>query len=217
MKNIKLECKIDTFESGKELVEKGADISQYDMIFLDINMAELDGIKTAKMIRKLTKDVFIIFVTAYVTYALEGYKVDAVRYLLKDGECLESTLNECLETVIKKMNYKEIKYMFEFVEGKKNVSLDSIMYIESNLHKLVFHVLKNKVYRCTMYEKLDVIEELVIKYGFCRIHKSYLVNLKYVDSIGRYQTILSDGGILNIAKSRYKVVESEYITYRGEI
>lgn len=217
LRNIGFECKIDTFESGKRLVEIGVGILQYDMIFLDINMAELDGIETAKRIRKFTKDVFIIYVTAYVTYALEGYKVDAIRYLLKDGDCLESAVNECLETVISKMNYKEIKYTFEFLEGKENVLLDNIIYIESNLHKLVFHVLKNKVNRYSMYKKLDVIAEPLIKHGFCRIHKSYLVNLKYMDSIERYQAALSNGVTLNIAKPRYKTVQYEYITYRGEI
>ena len=77
------ECMIDMYESGKELLALKSAISQYHIIFLDVNMEEIDGIETAKEIRKITKDVFIVFVTAFITYALEGYKVDAVRYLIK--------------------------------------------------------------------------------------------------------------------------------------
>ena len=80
------ECMIDMYESGKELLALRSAISQYNIIFLDVNMEEIDGIETAKEIRKITKDVFIVFVTAFITYALEGYKVDAVRYLIKDHE-----------------------------------------------------------------------------------------------------------------------------------
>ena len=82
------ECMIDMYESGKELLALKSAISQYHIIFLDVNMEEIDGIETAKEIRKITKDVFIVFVTAFITYALEGYKVDAVRYLIKDHESL---------------------------------------------------------------------------------------------------------------------------------
>ena len=69
-----------------------------------------------------------------------------------------------------------------------------------------------------MYEKLDAIEERLRKtQSFCRIHQSYLINLKYVDEVKRYQVLLNTGEILNIAKPRYKEVEMQYITYKGEI
>lgn len=77
---------IDTFSSGKEFVELGIEMVKYKIVFLDINMDELDGIMTAKKIRENSKDMFIVFVTAFVNYTIEGYKVDAVRYILKDNK-----------------------------------------------------------------------------------------------------------------------------------
>lgn len=213
LKHTGFDCRIYTFESGEKLLEVGAEISQYDMIFLEINMKEMDGLETARVIRKFTEKVYIIFITSYVKYALEGYKVNALRYLLKDDECLENEINECLEIVINKMNYGQVKYMFEFQEGKKEIILDDILYVESNLHKLVFHVLKNKKNIYLMYEKLDMIEEFLKKHGFCRVHKSYLVNLKYVENIERYKVTLSNRNTLNIAKLRYKTVKYEYSLY----
>ena len=75
---------IDTFSSGKEFVELGIEMVKYKIVFLDINMDELDGIMTAKKIRENSKDMFIVFVTAFVNYTIEGYKVDAVRYILNE-------------------------------------------------------------------------------------------------------------------------------------
>lgn len=205
------------FHSGKDILDLGNSVSKFDIIFLDINMEEIDGIETAKRIRKVTKDTYIVFVTAFVTYALEGYKVDAVRYLLKDDECLENAVNECLETIINKMNYCVVKHTFEFQEGTLELRLDNVLYVESNLHKLTFHLIGLRAEHYSMYEKLDVIDEELHLSGFCRIHKSFLINLRYVESIERYKAELSNGTVLGISKSRYLNAKEAFICYRGEI
>lgn len=217
-----MDCKgypyrIDIFSSGRELLDSPDLISQYDVIFLDVNMRELDGIETAKEIRKITRETYIVFVTAFITYAPEGYKVDAIRYLLKDDACLEKAVVECLETIVYKMNYEEQKHVFEFQEGKLEIFFEDILYIESNLHKLIFHLTGNRKTKYTMYAKLDDMDELLRDAGFCRLHKSYLVNLRYVESIKRYQAELSDGNSLGISKSRYPEAKNAWVCYRGEI
>lgn len=214
-----IQCTIDIFASGMELVYLKENIINYDMIFLDINMEELDGIETAKRIRVVSQEIFIIFVTAYVTYSLDGYKVDAIRYLLKDNASLKQAVAECLDTVLTRMNYVEAKRKLEFHEGRKDVILEQIVYIESNLHKLVFYVMEREkqIITYSMYEKLDTVEQMIKLESFCRIHKSYLVNLKYVNNIERYKASLRTGNILNIAKPRYKEVKNQYISFKGEI
>lgn len=67
----------------------------------------------------------------------------------------------------------------------------------------------------SMYEKLDVIDAEIGSAGFCRIHKSYLVNMKYVEDIERYKLLLKDGTSLNIAKSRYLVVRETFTANMG--
>ena len=64
---------IDTYSSGEALIELGIEVVRYNIVFLDINMEKVDGIKTAEMIRKVSREVFIVFVTAYVDYSLEGW------------------------------------------------------------------------------------------------------------------------------------------------
>lgn len=210
-------CTIDMFTSGEELVKLGDDIEKYHIFFLDINMDEMDGIEAAKRIRQITKDAYVVFVTAFITYSLEGYKVDAIRYLLKDDEALDKAIAECLETILYKMDCKVYKRTFEFQEGRVELYLDSLLYIDSNLHKLTFHMINGKQKEYTMYEKLDVIHELLEEAGFCRIHKSYLVNLAYVEGIERYKVELVGGINLAVSKSRYLEAKEAVVCYKGEL
>ena len=99
---------IDTFSSGKEFIEQGIEMVKYKIVFLDINMEELDGIMTAKKIRENSRDMFIVFITAFINYTLEGYKVDAVRYILKEDKGMDASIYECLDAIDEKMNYRAL-------------------------------------------------------------------------------------------------------------
>lgn len=208
---------VKLFDSGEKLLE-AEKTEKFDLIFLDINMEGMDGIETAKRIRQFSEEVLLVFVTAYVSYSPEGYKVSAIRYLLKDSEEFEIAFRECMNAVIKKIELTAQRGILEFQGQTVEVSLQNIIYVESNLHKLTFYIEKGNIQKYTMYEKLDVIEERFrnLQY-FCRIYKSYLVNLKYVEDMKRYQAELTTGTVLNIAKPRYKDVERQYISCKGEI
>lgn len=211
---------IDLYSSGEEFITLGLDMFSYTIVFLDINMNEIDGITTAKKIREISKDVFIVFVTAYVNYTLEGYKVDAIRYLLKDlkkEENFRNSINECMDAIIEKMNYVVVKKQFHFQEGTKQISLDRILYIESRLHKLEFHIMENDMKVYTIYDTLNHLEQELAENDFVRVHQSYLVNLKYIKGVVRYKAVLINGMELTIPKARYMDVRNRFIAYQGEI
>jgi DNA-binding LytR/AlgR family response regulator len=217
MRNKGLIFHIDTFASGEEFIALGIEMVKYTIVFLDVNMNKMDGVTAAKAIRMISKEIFIVFVTAYVDYTLEGYKVDAIRYLLKGSNNFKSTINECMEAVIDKMNYAVIKKAFHFNESKKEISLDRLLYIESKLHKLEFHIMEQNMKIYTMYETLNELEQELKHYNFVRIHQSFLVNMKYINRVFRYKTILSNGIELIIPKARYKQVKDSFIAFQGEI
>lgn len=208
---------IDTYSSGEALVELGIDVVRYTVIFLDINMEKIDGIKTAEMIRKVSREVFIVFVTAYVDYSLEGYRLDVVRYLLKGNTNFQSKVNECMDAIIDKMNYSVTKKEFDFKEGRKEISLERLLYIESNLHILEFHVIEDDMKVYTMYETLNIFETRLAENDFIRIHQSYLVNAKHIKNVVRCKVILTNGVELPIPKARYTEVKKKFITYQGEV
>lgn len=221
MKNHDYKYRVDTFSSGIDFLQSTENIGDFDIVFLDINMDELDGIETAKKLREYGSQAYVVFVTAFITYAPEGYKVDATRFLLKDSETLKPSIEECLDSIILKMNYREYRETFVFLEGKRVLNPDEIVYIESNLHKLIFCLTGKKSKKYSMYEKLDVMEKRLYNYGFCRIHKSFLVNMKYVQEIGRYDVRLTENichkTYLSVSQSRYNNAKEQFIFYRGEI
>lgn len=208
---------IDTYSSGKDLLELSLDVVKYTVIFLDINMEGIDGIKTAKKIREYSSDVYIVFVTAYIDYSLEGYKVDAARYLLKNNINLEDSIYECMDAILEKINHIVLIRKFTFNGCEKNVPFERIVYIESKLHKLEFHIMEERMMTYTIYETLNVLEKELQKYGFLRIHQSFLVNLQHIKKVTSYYAVLNNGQRLPIPKARYREVKNAFIAYIGEV
>lgn len=208
---------IDTYSSGEALVKLGIEVVRYTAVFLDINMEKIDGIKAAEKIREVSREVFIVFVTAYVNYSLEGYRLDAVRYLLKSNANFQSTVNEYMNAIMEKLNYSVAKREFDFKEGTKEVSLERLLYIESNLHKLEFHIMEDDMKIYTMYETLNALEDRLAANDFVRIHQSYLVNIKYIKNVVRYKVVLTNGVELVIPKARYTYVKEQFVSYQGEV
>ncbi len=208
---------IDEFVSGKEFAGLGIEIIQYNVVFLDINMNDMDGMETAQKIREISNDIFIVFVTAFADYTLEGYKVDAVRYILKNNVNFSEQVYECMDAISMKLNYVIQKKTFNFNEGTRNISLERLLYIESRLHKLEFHIMEDKLNRYSLYGTLNDMEKELADDSFVRIHQSYLVNMKYIESVSRYKAALSNGVSLGIPKARYRQVEETFVAYRGEL
>ncbi len=209
-------CEIDLYQSGSEFIADNIKMVGYQLVFLDINMEEIDGLETARELRKLCKETFVIFVTAFINYTLEGYKVDAIRYLLKTSENFEQSVYEALNAVFYKMKYTPSIKKFCFQEGYKNIALEKILYIESALHKLTFHILEEEIISYTMYETLNNVTGMFNK-DFVRIHQSYLVNLRFVRKIDGSDLLLSNDISLPIARSKLKEVRNRVAMYKGEI
>lgn len=206
---------IDIFKSGAELAVLDDGIARYTAVFLDINMDGMNGMEAAKKIRAISREVFIVFVTEYMSYALEGYRLDVVRYLLKGDLNFPATVQECLDAIINKLNLA-VEKVFDFREGRKKVKLENLLYVESRLHKLEFHVMESTVKVYTMYRKLDEVEDMLEGNCFVRIQKSYLVNMKYIISVSRYRAVLTDGLEIAVSRTKYTDVKDKFTQYQGE-
>lgn len=174
-------------------------------------MEDIDGIQTAMEMRKFQSETCIVLVTAFLNYALEGYKVGAVRYIMKDA--LEMQMTECMDAVLKKMQIRQVT--FPFVEGERTLYTDNIIYIESQGHKCMFLYMEKEIWTYQIYEKLDKIEEMLSGYGFLRTHKSFLVNMKHVRTISNYLVTLDSGEELPVPRLRFRKVKEEFVAYKG--
>lgn len=209
----KINYTIQLFSSGEEFLQENENKVKFDIVFMDINMSRMDGIRTALQMRSVHSHTYIVLITAFIQYALEGYKVDAVRYIMKDT--LDSALDECMDTILKKMQLSRIN--FSFLEGEKWLYTDNIFYVESQRHKAVFFYLDEKMENYHIYEKLDVIEERLSGYGFLRIHKSYLVNMKHICRISNYTAYLDNGEELPVPRLKYQAVKEEFVAFKGAV
>lgn len=202
-------CIIDTYGSGKDFCDDIQNMQKYHLIFLDIGMNEMDGMQVARQIRQYNTDVCIVFITVLANYVFDGYKVNAFRYLIKDS--IEDGMRECMDAFFHNHKLSEVQLEFNFIGQKQKIVLNEIIYIESQLHKLCFYFDDTKFY---LYEKLDAVEKILSEYSFVRIHKSFLVNLRYVTKISGYKVYLKNDQSLPAAKARYPQIKERYIYYK---
>ena len=198
------------YASGMRIFEDQDVLSSSQIVFLDINIEEQDGLKTARKIKELYPDIYIVLVTAYMSYSLEGYKVKASRFLLKDD--LEHTIGECMDSLMEELHKKDCYVEFSFVEGQIRLQTDEIIYIETAKHKNVFYT-KKQAY--TIYKKMDELEEELGCFGFARVHQSFLVNMRYIEKISSYVLRLITGKEISVPKSRYQEVKRKFALYKG--
>lgn len=201
---------IREYESGESLCRDMEYIRECRIIFLDINMEGIDGLETARQIKAEYPQTYIILVTAYMNYALDGYKVKASRFLLKDD--LEQTLQECMDDILNEIRKEERVIEFNFVEGNVPIRVDSIIYIETSRHKNVFYT-QNQTF--SIYRKMDELEGDLREMGFVRIHQSFLINMKYIEKISSYVMTLTTGKQISVPKSRYPDVRRQYTLFKG--
>lgn len=204
------------YQSGEELLDQSDNDRNYDVIFLDINMHGMDGIQTAKRIREQSATIIIVFVTAFVSYALEGYSVEPIRYLVKNTPQFDASIIECMDAIRKRIYQREETQKFQFREGVKEIPLSRIIYIESNLHKIYMVIKEDTVKRYTMYGKLNDLESQLGS-RFIRIHQSYIVNMNHIDYMKNYQMKMDTQEILPISKQKYKDIKMSYAAFAGEV
>lgn len=207
----KIDHDIQIFESGNELLRNYR--NEYNIIFLDISLEGMDGIEIARQLREKQASAYIVFLTAYVEYCLEAYKVDAHRYLLKNDENLQHKMYECMDSIMRKISNTAIKINLDVQGGILSIEPSMIMFAESKGHKVTIHVYgdgqESKEY--SMYDRLSNLQSLLKNYGFIRIHQSYLINESYLKNVYRYTAELEDGTCLGISKKYYKETEDYFI------
>ena len=190
---------IKEFHEGKELADHMP--SQMDILFLDIKMKTMDGIKVAETVRALNEGVSIIFLTAVAEYALEGYDVEAVSYLIKPVE--KERLFACLDRAFQRCGLEAPALLLDTPGGTARVRVRDICYLESDAHDTWVHCAGGKgPVRCRVGIR-QLEERLERQGGFFKIHRSYLVNLAYVEGYSRAEVTLANGDKLNLSKYKY--------------
>ena len=201
------------YEDGADLVEKYH--GDFDILIMDIELKFMDGMTAAQHIRKMDSNVIIIFVTNMPQFALKGYQVDALDYVLKPISYY--AFSQRLERALERMERRSTKkYITLHLKGRvQKVNILNIMYIEALQHDLIYHMDRDGV----TYTVRGIIKDLEANlkdYYFFRCHKGYLVNLAYVESVGEATVQIGEEQI-PVAKLRKKELLNEFNRYISEV
>lgn len=175
-KDLGFEYSLIEFSSGEELLNNYP--NKVDILFLDIQMDKLTGMDAARKIREFDNNVEIVFTTAVLDYIHEGYEVRAYRYLLKPlkYECILKHTKACINDLIDKKDTIVIKDRLKTVI----IQTKDILYIEVLRKEVTIYTKEEKyIFKTSM----KVIEDNLVKKNFFRCHRSYLINLRKVNSL----------------------------------
>jgi DNA-binding LytR/AlgR family response regulator len=199
---------ISPFQDGEEIL---ADFEpKYDIILLDVQMDHLDGFSTAKRIRQLDGDVILIFITNLSQYAIRGYEVEALSYLLKPVPYF--AFSQELKRSLERLHRREKQYLT--IPGKHGlVRLDvtRIRYIESVKHRVILHTTDADH---SIVATMKDMETKLQGQGFFRSNSCYLVNLAQVKGIDSIFALVGEDR-LQISRPRKKAFLAALTDYLG--
>ncbi len=198
----------DEFCNANELLEKHA-IMPYDLIITDILMPDISGIDMAAQLRKSDTRTPIVFMSTSEEFGVQSYRVLAFDYLLKplDKDQFKACIKRLLSQREKRKRYIKITYL----GTETNILLSNIQYLESNLRKVIFGLPEGR--EITVSGKLTDFEPSLLSHGFCRCHKSFLVNIEQIDRIEDDMFYLTGGKTVRISRAYKASARKAYFDY----
>lgn len=178
---------ISFFKAGTEFLFQYQ--AKYDVIMLDIEMPVLNGLDVARRIRKVDGDVTIVFITNMANYAVQGYEVDALDYIVKpfSYEVFRFRIDRIVSRIEK--NKKDTPILLNSSDQVYRIHTGDLLYVEVYHHSLVYHTSKGEI---TVRGSMKEAEALLIPVGFCKCSQSCLINLRFVTKIGKDSVYLKD-------------------------
>lgn len=205
-----VKANIDCFSNGDSFLFNMENSINYDIIFLDINMGKVSGIDVSNIIREKDKDVSIVFITGTTKYALYGYNVNAMQYLLKPLN--KERLFECLNEVYEN-NLSLDKNNFILIESSSKVfKLDSLSIIYCAMFYPDVHIYTTNT-KLIIKMKFADLENLLSDKNFIKPHRSYLVNLRYIYMIDNNYIILDNDDKIPISRLKIKEINRKFVEY----
>ncbi len=191
------------YDSGEEFIDAIEDEKVFHLVFLDIYMKQLDGMDTAKALRKRNKHIAIVFVTTSRDFAVESYQVSALSYLVKPLSA------HALIEVIERF---EVGYRPQYIAiGNKLCIASEVVYMESCDKKVLIHFVNGKVEE--IRGKLGEIENTLVGSNFLRCHRSYIINMDNVNKVDGGFFLMSTRALIPMRRQEVAKYSHHYYQY----
>lgn len=198
---------IDAFSSAENFLFHYAEESDYDILLLDIEMGEMDGVTMAKKLRKENDTVQIVFITGYSDYILEGYEVAALHYLMKPVKT--EKLCAVLDRAAQKLAKNEKVLNFEVAGEMIRVPIYQIRYADVFGNYVTIHASSDVTVKMTLSELEKQLDE-----RFYRAGRSCIVNLSQISRVTKVEIKLSDGTAIPLPRGAYDGINRAIINMR---
>lgn len=210
MKNWALESHIYT--SPKSLLN--ADLTSVQVLFLDVDMPEMNGLEIARRLRSHYPELILVFVTAFIEYAPDGYDVSAFRYLLKPE--IPKRLPSCLTDIREKLYRSRESIRLSGTDGGHVIPLRDILYIEGTPQRhVLIHWADPAKPPLECLGLLSKYHEDLEDKGFLRIQKSFLVNMEHIKDIRNYIAYLDSGQTLRMSRMSFRETHTQFLLWEG--
>lgn len=159
--------------------------AQFDLIFMDIQMPHVNGLDAAHRLREIDPTVALVFVTSLARYAINGYEVSALDYILKPltYDAFYLKMQKVVRYCRKQQQSRQQTLMLSTADGEVHLPVRELMYVEISAHTLVYHTAEQSY---ASYGTLKQIEKELLPFGFFRCNSCYLINLQYVQKVDGY-------------------------------
>ena len=213
-KESKERISVQRFSDGEDIVTGYR--ADYDIILMDVEMRFMDGMSAAEAIRKMDTEVVIIFITNMPQYAIQGYRVDALDYVLKPVSYFAFT--QRIDRALTRLKKRKKKYLTIAVKGgMMKLDLSEICYVEVQDHDLIYHtVYQDYRTKGTMRDAEESLADGMKGERFFRCNRCYLVNLDFVENFQGIDVTVN-GDCIQVSRARKKAFLNALNDFMNEV
>ena len=202
-------CRVSSFASGEALLFEAGEGPPYDLLLLDVEMGGMDGVTLARKLRETDRHTALAFLTNHPGYVFQGYEVSALRYLLKPVK--EAELYALLELVRERRGVSA--WLLLNTDGQqRRVDQSDVMYLEARGHTVRVRTVDGELKVKASFSALS----RQLGKAFTPAHRSYLVNLRYVERVSRTDCFLENGECIPVSRGAWEGLNQAFIDYYRE-
>lgn len=207
-KEDKLSLEVEAFSDGQVLWEEMNRSGAFDLIYLDIEMEQMDGITVAKNIRQRDPYTILIFVSSYDSYCRQLFDVEPFRFLDKPID--EETFRSYFRAAYVRLMDSNERFVFQAEKKFFQIPYKEIIYMESEMRLIYIHAASGEY---EFYAKLNDVEKRIQEKSryFIRVHRSYMVNFLYIKSMNMSEVVLVTGEVLPLSSKHKNEAMQKYM------
>ncbi len=190
------------------------ELSKSTIVFLDIEMGKIDGITAARMIRDLSATVKIVYLTSFAKYSLQGYDAMASGYLLKTNKDMDAVITEKMDGLLRFI--KRDSLLIKFDDNNRSISIPivDVILFETGEKGMVLVKTKDDKY----YKYRATLKQLARQYGeygFLRVNRRMLINMRFIIKISGYTVYLNNGESYQTTDINYRQLIETFVAWEG--